>query len=1016
MRKKIKSDSRLFQIFVLIVCIFLYGFFLEVFRGFPKGLDAYAHLTMGTFILEHWPNIRWYPFWYAGLPYYLTYVSLPPHLLLASLASMGLPMELSMTSILMVSTFFMGVGVYCLIYEVTKNRNAAFITSFAIMFSPVFWWWMGFGGPYARFVAMPFLPFSMWAAVKYVKSSKENKNKTNKKFYIITILFTFGALSHMQVGAFAFLTVFLIILFGLNRWKERILHLLKISIPVAMLSAYLYLPFLTSKLMLLVGSPVHLAGPISLSGVLDVPPVMLGIPILLGAAIAIFKIKHRKFQFRYNTFGFLVAVKIMLLILFIYSFLPIPPQIYVFSPYDCLFYLSIYWGLLIGVYLGRIFSYPCHNHGFIVRHSTERRGFLAILFGILFFAAFQYPYLANGVVNTGEKSWFVGEYCTQQLIRVDENEINFRFGSDWDATRWFNYVYQVPQIGGFYDVGDPNREMRLWANEAIWKNTNNYRETNFLLDWYAIKWFIVAYPHYNYEKFLSRPTYYSVVSKIETPTLYTMYQFVYNRATPIISPTNAPTLLVVGDKTCSTIFRSLAYANYNSRYVIPIQARDYVDSYNLKELLNFDAILIDLGDKYYDSFEKSWELLRNYVEKGGGVIFLGNSSDPIPEPCPVNETRKAYGGEWDFEKVYNHKIFNWIDFTRFSSPTEFSISSHDNIRPWARTILKNHGYPLIVVGNYGDGRVIWGGWTPHRIIENKNFMESLFLGQMIDWVSKKPERISISMITTGESIVGWSVPWTTPNALGSINIVEEDNNSLLKLGYNFGDVINDDQVNYVYNLPDTWDWSKAEFFSMWVHSDGSNHRVRLYIQKDDYRNSYWSEFSLDWKGWKQMIFWVDQMNTYGFCDLANIDRLEIVINDDPDTFGDTKWNYIYIDNILVGTSEIKEHEKPIVYRPNPEKVILKLENAHNGVLLKESHSEKWHAFYVDAQGQMEGLNIHKAGPGFMYVHLPDDIKFPTEIIFKYQMGKIEWFSYLISVAGLIFLIGLIVKTWATTKK
>lgn len=69
------------------------------------------------------------------------------------------------------------------------------------------------------------------------------------------------------------------------------------------------------------------------------------------------------------------------------------------------------------------------------------------------------------------------------------------------------------------------------------------------------------------------------------------------------------------------------------------------------------------------------------------------------------------------------------------SPWTFSYApSNSNVKPWARTILWNHGHPIIVVGNYGAGRVVWSGMNlPYHISEYKNLEEALFHKNLVEW-------------------------------------------------------------------------------------------------------------------------------------------------------------------------------------------------------------------------------------------------------------------------------------------
>jgi len=65
------------------------------------------------------------------------------------------------------------------------------------------------------------------------------------------------------------------------------------------------------------------------------------------------------------------------------------------------------------------------------------------------------------------------------------------------------------------------------------------------------------------------------------------------------------------------------------------------------------------------------------------------------------------------------------------------------------------------------------------------------------------------------------------------------------------------------------------------------------------------------------------------------------------------------------TKLIVMHSKKI----NPEKIVVIVNNASSGVLLKEFYFKDWHA-YLEVDGKkMSELKIFRAGPNFMYSRL-----------------------------------------------
>jgi len=1002
-----KSSQRtMIDIFIMLTYIVSSGLYVGAFTGFPKGLDAYQHLGMTKFILNHWPNTRWYPDWYAGTPFYLWYAPLPHYLNALVVELTTWPIEFSLILLSAISISLMTLGLYGVVYYVTKDHDASLIVSLIVSSSPVWGFLIG-GGAYARVIAAAFLPLSIWSALMYIQSLK--KNRGSKKYYFATVFsITVTVISHMQVGALTSAAALFILVFSVVGWRRKIWHTVRVFVPIASLSAFFLLPFFASSPKQFVGEIHLINSPVPISDIAlaypgnwnTVSPLVVPIGIM-GLLI----LRHRKLRFDSFSLGILKGLGVLIAFLLVYTFTRMPPQIYVFSPYDVPFYLTIFLSVCTGIIIGHIFK--------DYRLTKKRRTTIAILLAsIIIAAAAQLPILHSFVNDTGAQTWASGYYAAQNLVQIDVADVNHRFGSDWDGvSTWFNYWYDVPQTRGFYKLGVVCPDWYDWLEDAVWRQKGNYEETNFLLDWYAVKDFAVAWPDYNYQKFLNDEQTYSVVSKVETPTLYTMYEFEYKYAAPIISATNANTLLVIGEpETYANLFRSFAYSNFNGHYVVPIRGERHVDDYSLKQLRQFDVLVVALYGNYYRDFDSAWNLLLEYVNDGGGLLLDTRSSQQtsIPLPSPVSATANMAFEKtnWNFS-IAEHETTNLVNFMLFSPTSTVSISSSEYVRSWADTVLWSHNDSLVVVGEYGNGRVLWTGLNLlQRIKENKNFMESFFLSRMIDWLSKKRGNMSLLAVSQIESLANWFFSLTTPPARGNMTLdgsIRKIGDYSLRLGYNFSDPVRRDEVGFMFNPSGTWNWSNAEFFSVWLYGDGSNNDVTFYLMRTDIRDSFWFKVTLDWTGWRQITYWFDHMDKYGFVDTSSVDKIEITINHEP--YVNATSGYIYIDGIYTATrSTISGETEVTSERPNPERVIIDIEDARSGILFKEAYFDRWHVSLIDRDGLERNLDIYKAGPDFMYVQIPDDVVFPLKVVFDYKQTSIEIFAYMLSGATLVLLL------------
>jgi hypothetical protein len=70
-----------------------------------------------------------------------------------------------------------------------------------------------------------------------------------------------------------------------------------------------------------------------------------------------------------------------------------------------------------------------------------------------------------------------------------------------------------------------------------------------------------------------------------------------------------------------------------------------------------------------------------------------------------------------------------------------------------------------------------------------------------------------------------------------------------------------------------------------------------------------------------------------------------------------------------------------------------------GVLFKESWFDRWHA-YVNGRE----VEVLRAGPGFMYILLPESARFPAEVQWRYEKSVADWAGIAVSAATLIALV------------
>lgn len=80
----------------------------------------------------------------------------------------------------------------------------------------------------------------------------------------------------------------------------------------------------------------------------------------------------------------------------------------------------------------------------------------------------------------------------------------------------------------------------------------------------------------------------------------------------------------------------------------------------------------------------------------------------------------------------------------------------------------------------------------------------------------------------------------------------------------------------------------------------------------------------------------------------------------------------------------------------PQQITISVDSRARGVLFKESWFDRWHAY---VNGHEEG--VLRAGPGLMYVLLPQGTRFPATVVWRYEKSVADWAGIAVSTATLI---------------
>jgi hypothetical protein len=178
-----------------------------------------------------------------------------------------------------------------------------------------------------------------------------------------------------------------------------------------------------------------------------------------------------------------------------------------------------------------------------------------------------------------------------------------------------------------------------------------------------------------------------------------------------------------------------------------VQGRDRVDSYKLEELKRFDALFLH-GYSYRNSV-LAWDLLEKYVNQGGALYVDTGWEWMVPEweflhaplVLPVSSLKWTNYGLAAEYQLNSPEIGGEIDPLKFSpltwenGPWAVSGAKPQDVRGWGTVVLSAANQPLIVAGEYGDGRVVWSGmnFVAHSN-DKKNDEEARLLYNLMAWL------------------------------------------------------------------------------------------------------------------------------------------------------------------------------------------------------------------------------------------------------------------------------------------
>jgi len=813
---RLESDrGRLGELMHLVLCMGLIVSFTSVLSftiGFwaaiPPGWDTCAHMTKIQFLLQFWPYSRWGFFWALGSPIFRWYPPLVYYLIAGTVVITRFSAAFSLTLWVLLSMIITSLLIFLTVRRTEGDYLSSLIASLIPVGSTIYWAWGGGVGMIPRTIALAPLALYFYLLVRALTSCANRGAFKRFDIALLVCALSLTTVAHPLAGIVGSIVTFLLSVAYLRRFVAVGFSLLVLLLSIG-LSSWFLVPFMSA-----IPSGLSSGNPVSpdslrmrqgqdfsfldlvcylvplfgerhpnpgLSGSLS--PIAL--PLMLGSLAYVVKRSKRILnRSRSNLLTLGKAFCFVSAFFLVYPFAGVDASYAVFS----LLTIPIACGFLLST---------------LKRRALTRIAKVLVLIAVIFAGFVTYPnYPAKSIQDFRMRIPTLSSFQIQERsmesqedkairILLESSETgciaNYRFGIPSDSlAKWFNWKYpSIPQTRQYFGQGIL---YPYWVGRfegAVWggvdgRNPATYEETNFFLDWFAVRWCLI-YPPYNASKYLRSPNLYEV---LVNGTERDMIGFRYKEATFIASATNSPSILLVGGTVAGHneylhLIEVLTLGGWDSRFFVPVRGKPNLDDYSVQDLRRFDAVVLyGFG---FQNHARAWQTLEEYVRQGGSLFIdtglqyssagYWNSSS-IPSPSPVKSTIwDPYGTEWKFS-VAPYAINAGIDFARFSpselegQPWGISISTNESLQRWAQTVVWVRGSPALVVGELGSGRVVWSGINlPFHASFYKNSEEAKLIKNILDW--------TLGQTTTARHPVAFSVNRRSPEKV----IVKVDNSS-----------------------------------------------------------------------------------------------------------------------------------------------------------------------------------------------------------------------------------------------
>ncbi|TMB59828.1 MAG: hypothetical protein E6J49_14070 [Chloroflexi bacterium] len=622
MEAELSAKSReVAAVAAVIVVVVVMGVLLGAWVGFPKGVDAYQHLTRLKFVADHFPHHNWFYAWAAGMPMFDNYPGLPYVAALPFVRLFGDTATLELMALAAMVAF--GLGLYGHLRVRTGRIDIALLAALMVVTSMAIWHFTLASGVYARVVAMGFGGLAWWAHAMALS------RQSGRWWALTAVLIAATIACHPVTGAFVAGYVALVQL------SERGFGGIRPLIALAGLSFLLAAQPILSSLSFGIGGTIlgvdrpelGYSSPVQL-----IAPQFAGFAAFCIPTLVVLLQLPRRF---WRSLG----AGLGLLAIIAYMFAPnwrVPTRYYYINgidPATVPYFLVIVGGLCFAA----------------LAPSLSPRIRRVVLIGttviVAVNAAVAVPAMyASGYVNDTSSPGATEQAARRSLI-VDGDDLAHRI-APLSATEsvMFNYFYRKPELRDYYAFAQLNVDWLYFAYDTLYHPPINVGRYQAVLDWYALDAMTFSSSDDKGEPEIASLPFMHLVPETRN-TQFRLYRV--DAPTTIGATTTAPLVVVIGARSdYDRVARLLFDEGASPRTRVPVwwngTLADLPD-----DLLARSASVIVVGDHLGDALAaaRNLDVLTN---AGTRIIWdvgdLGDAS--LPAPWPASAVRRTSIDRW----------------------------------------------------------------------------------------------------------------------------------------------------------------------------------------------------------------------------------------------------------------------------------------------------------------------------------------------------------------------------------